>query len=127
VRDLDDAQLIAVIERAYDEKGTKDITEKDLLEWLHRNNLTSEEAVRAIDVAEKQRKIRFCIVSSVGMEKHVPCYERLTNEDLKLEEELGGQEQTGRDRKGFKIRKTKLPRRKQEISSKTGSPARSVE
>jgi hypothetical protein len=108
VRYLDDAQLIEIIEKAYEEKGAKDITEKELLEWLHRNNLTSEEAIKAIDAAEKQRKIRFCILSSVGMEKHVPCYEKLTKEDLGSDEELRGATMVRTRGKDSKMKKIKV-------------------
>jgi hypothetical protein len=108
VRELEDSQLREIIEQAYKEKGTEDLPEKELLEWLYRNGLTSEEAAKAINTAVKQRKIRFCYLSSVGIEKHVRCYERLTKEDLELDQELRRATISRAPVKKSKTRKTTL-------------------
>jgi hypothetical protein len=81
----DDKELIEIVKRAYEERKTRDIRKEELQGWLKRNGLTPEQAAMAIHLAIKQSIIRFCYPPSVGGEL-VPCYERITEEDLLLTE-----------------------------------------
>lgn len=78
----DETELMELVKRAYEEPKSRYIKEVELLAWLKKNGLTQEEAKRAIHIAMKQDVIQFCYPSSVGGKELVPCYERITEEDL---------------------------------------------
>jgi hypothetical protein len=118
VSDLDETQQTRIIEKAYERKDAKDITEKELLEWLHGNGLTSEEADKVINLAVKQRRIRFCYVSSVELGNHVRCYEKLTDEDLEFDEEIRRRMVSKSVQKDRKMKNVKITSRKKNISQK---------
>nr|MDO8098331.1 hypothetical protein [Candidatus Njordarchaeota archaeon] len=85
---MDDRQLIELIEQAYRQRNVKYVRDRELLEWLKQNGLTQEEAKKSIYTATRQRVIRFCYPTSVGGKELVPCYEKLTEEDLEFEKDV---------------------------------------
>lgn len=78
----DEKELVEIVKRVYDELSARYIKEEELFVWLEKNGLILEEAKQAIHLAMKQHIIRFCYPSSVGGKELVPCYERITEEDL---------------------------------------------
>jgi hypothetical protein len=79
---VDDKELVKLVNRIYEEQNARYIKEEELVESLKKNGLVSEEVTKAIQLAMKQHVIRFCYPSSVGGKELVPCYERITEEDL---------------------------------------------